>query len=259
MGTKLTIKRENYINDISTWLKYAEPEGGMSQWVEGRSAMEFARYMTSSKGCLPTELSKYLKSIGIKDGDYICYPEEVTPFTGYNLGNGSGRHHDGLLVSKEIVIGIEAKVSEPFDNSISYKMKNAKKNSDNGKNMHTRLFNSLKILKPSFDDQTLNSVSTLMYQLISGTVGTIIEARNRNIHKSAFIVIEFTGDVKKEDNYEMKIKDNDDAFEEFIKFMGLTSKSDKERFIDVFDGSLRIWIKKMRITVRKNDYSYKVD
>ena len=39
MTTKLTIKKENTINDITTWLKYAEPEGGMSQWVEGRSAM----------------------------------------------------------------------------------------------------------------------------------------------------------------------------------------------------------------------------
>ena len=82
MTTKLTIKKENTINDITTWLKYAEPEGGMSQWVEGRSAMEFARYMTSSNGSLPLELDAYLKSIGIKCGNFVCYPEEVTSFTG---------------------------------------------------------------------------------------------------------------------------------------------------------------------------------
>lgn len=259
MTTKLTIKKENTINDITTWLKYAEPEGGMSQWVEGRSAMEFARYMTSSNGSLPLELDAYLKSIGIKCGNFVCYPEEVTSFTGYNLGSGSGRHHDGLLVCNEIVVGVEAKVSEPFDNSISYKMEHAKKNHDKGENMRIRLYNSLKILKPSFDDQTLESVPSLMYQLISGTVGTIIEARNRNVRKAAFIVIEFVGDVKQEKNYDDKVKENQKAFEDFIKFIGLTEKKDEECFIDVYEDSLRVWIKKLKIKVQKNEYSYKVD
>ena len=253
MTTKLTIKKENTINDITTWLKYAEPEGGMSQWVEGRSAMEFARYMTSSNGSLPLELDAYLKSIGIKCGNFVCYPEEVTSFT------GSGRHHDGLLVCNEIVVGVEAKVSEPFDNSISYKMEHAKKNHDKGENMRIRLYNSLKILKPSFDDQTLESVPSLMYQLISGTVGTIIEARNRNVRKAAFIVIEFVGDVKQEKNYDDKVKENQKAFEDFIKFIGLTEKKDEECFIDVYEDSLRVWIKKLKIKVQKNEYSYKVD
>ena len=168
---KVEIKKVNVIKDLGTWFKFAEPEGGESQWVEGRSAMEFARYMTSSNNNLPNEISHYLKSIGVKDKKFVCYPEEVTSFEKCNLGKGSGRHHDGLLVSDNFLVGIEAKVSEPFDLSISKKIEGAKNNS-NPDNMRIRINNSLKLLSPNFEDNNLESNNHLMYQLISGAVGT---------------------------------------------------------------------------------------
>lgn len=253
---KLDIKKVNTINDISSWLKYAEPEGGESQWVEGRSAMEFASYMTSCHGQMPLEIENYLKCIGVSRKTFICYPEEVTSFAGYDLGNGSGRHHDGLLISDDFVVGIEAKVSEPFDLSIKTKMEKAKKNADNGYNMHTRLFNALKMLNPKFVDESLSSVGALMYQLISGTIGTIIESRNRKKNKAAFLIIEFVGDVKRDEkNYESKIEANQEAYDDFLDFLNLRDKNDKDRYVDV-EGNVRLWIKKLQILIKKDGCKY---
>lgn len=245
---KLEIKKVNIINDISTWLKYAEPEGGEAQWEEGRSAMEFARYMTSSQGHMPKEIENYLKSIGVSEQGFICYPEEVTSFGGYDLGKGSGRHHDGLLVSNDFLIGIEAKVSESFDLSIKTKMDGATKKSSKGENMHKRIFNSLRMLNPNFKDETLTSVGSLMYQLVSGAVGTIIECKNKKKTKAAFLIIEFVGDVKKETNYESKIQTNQKAYDDFLLFLNLKDRDDKDRFIDI-EGNIRLWIKKLKISI----------
>ncbi len=253
---KLEIKKVSTIKDLGTWFKYAEPEGGESQWKEGRSAMEFARYMISSNNNLPREISLYLESIGFKNEDYICYPEEVTSFDNCDLGKGSGRHHDGLLVSESYLVGIEAKVSEPFDYPIYKKIENAKNNSDGGYNMCTRMSKSLKLLKPDFNDDTLNSVKSIMYQLISGSVGTIIESRNRKKSKAVFLIIEFDGDVEKETNYSAKIKNNQTAYDDFLTFLNLKDKDDKNRYIDVDGGTIRLWINKIRITIKKDGYKY---
>ncbi|MBO4664010.1 MAG: hypothetical protein J5663_06315 [Bacteroidaceae bacterium] len=253
---KLEIKKINTIKDLGTWFKYAEPEGGESQWKEGRSAMEFARYMISSNNNLPKEISTYLKNIGFKNEDYICYPEEITSFENSEFGKGPGRHHDGLLVSKNYLVGIEAKVSEPFDCPISKKMGNAKNNSDKGDNMHKRISNFLKFLKPDFGDDTLESVNSLMYQLVSGSVGTIIESRNRNLSNAVFLIIEFDGDVKKEKNYSKNVENNQNAYNDFLEFLKLKDKDDINRYIDVDvdKGKIRMWINKIRITIRKEEY-----
>ena len=251
---KLQIKKEVIINDISMWFKYAEPEGGESQWKEGRSAMEFARYMTASKGKMPVEIQNYLKRIGFsEDDDFTCYPEEVTKYDCNTLGTGSGRHHDGLLVSKNYLIGIEAKVSEPFDEAIQNKIEKSKSNKDKGENMKKRIVNSLKMFKPEFEEQSLDSVGHLMYQLVSGTVGTIIEARNRKINNAAFLVMEFESEHEEKD-YKDDIMRNQEAYNAFLTFIGLLNKEDKERYIQLEE--MRIWFKKIKIKISKETYKY---
>ncbi len=262
---KLDIKKVCVIKDLCTWFQYAEPEGGESQWKEGRSAMEFARYMLSSNGNLPQDISKYLESIGVKDKAFECYPEEITSFDNCNLGRGSGRHHDALLVSDNFIVGIEAKVSEPFDYSIVNKIERAKKNSDSGNNMRTRINNSLKLLNQDFDERNLNLGDNLMYQLVSASVGTIIESINRNKSQAAFLIIEFVGDVKKDTNYEEKLNTNQKAYDEFLTYLNLKDKDDKNRYIDFDDealklinkkGRLRLWINKIRINIDREECKY---
>lgn len=250
----LQIKKTNEINDVCSWFRYAEPEGGQRQWKEGRSAMEFARFMLSGNGKMPKLIQQYLNSIGCKDEVFTCYPEEVTNYDTKKFGSGTGRHHDGLLVSNNYLIGIEAKVSEPFDKEISIKLEDAMKNKDKGENMRKRIFSSLKMIKSDFNDESLGSVKSLMYQLVSGTVGTIIESQNRGKKNACFLIIEFVGDVDKEKDYNIKVENNGKAYEDFLKFLDLSNKSDEERFICKDD--LKIWIKKIRITINKERYSH---
>ena len=255
---KLKIEKTNVINDVSTWFRFAEPEGGIAQWKAGRSAMEFARYMTTANpGQMPEEIRRYLDGIGFNDRQFTCYPEEVTSFHGYNIGTRSGRHHDGLLVSDNdnCLVGIEAKVSESFDKSISKKIEEAKSNSDKGKNMRDRIANSLKLVKRDFDRESLSDekIGSLMYQLVSGTVGTIIEADKRNISRASFLIIEFVGEVEKESNYESKVKNNKEAYDNYLDFLGLSGKGDSERYLNVNlkDKTIQIFFAKIQISITK--------
>lgn len=256
--SNLTIQKENTITGIDTWLKYAEPEGGESQWKEGRSAMEFARYMTASDN-LPKEIHDYLNAIGIKDSNYRCSPEHLTTFPP-SFGRGGGRHHDGLLISKSAIVGIEAKVSEPFDKSVSVWI-----NSGTGKgskeNRNQRILEFLSLLK----DQRLLSVDesakSLMYQLVSASVGTIIEAVNNGKDKAVVLVIEFTGDIDDNGDHDQYIKDitrNEQDYEYFIKYLGISERTDLDRNIKVEYNSKKItvWYKKLTISVHKGGYSY---
>ena len=217
--------------------------------------MEFARYMVTPKGKMPKEIQSYLNKIGFGEEEYKCYPEKVTPFDYNEFGSGSGRHHDGLLVSKQHIVGIEAKVDEPFDEPIQKKIYKAKYNKDQGENMKKRIVNSLKRIKPSFKEKDLDSVGHLMYQLISGSVGTIIEAQNNDIINAAFLIIEFESDDNKEKDFE-KITRNQEAYDAFLKFLNLSDKLDEERYIQFDEGGGKLWIKKIKIRIHKEAYKY---
>ncbi|MCQ2145992.1 MAG: hypothetical protein MJZ16_00580 [Bacteroidales bacterium] len=247
----LKITKENSINDLNSWFRYAEPEGGEKQWKEGRSAMEFARYMTSSNGKLPKQIEAYLKAIGIKDKSCYCIPEHVTEFPQQLLGKGSGRHHDGLLVSDSIIVGIEAKVSESFDKSVRETLKEAMSNKDKGKNMRDRIINSLKMItrKPTPDE---SEVSHLMYQLISATVGTVLEAELRGKDKAVVLIIEFAGDIEdygNTDKYKQEVAANQQAYDDYLEYLGLVGKSDVERYLNV--NEIKVWFKKIRVEVKR--------
>ena len=249
----MIIKKENVIiQDICTWRKYAEPKGGEQHWKDGRSAKEFARYMTQKTNVLPKAIEDYLKSIGVKGCDFICQPEHVTDYDKDKLGIGTGRHHDGLLIAKPIaVIGIEAKVSEPFDKRVKYKLKAAVKlNKDKGENRKKRIMGSIKLITGS---DKVDEVGHLMYQLISMTTGTLIEAQKAGVKKAVVLIIEFVGDVYKEDGYENKVKVNADAYEDYLKFLKINDKNDIDRKIRTED-DIEIWFKKLTISISKKDY-----
>lgn len=257
--SSLKICKENIITGIDTWLKYAEPEGGEAQWKEGRSAMEFARYMTSSDK-LPAEIHDYLKAIGIKDSEYICSPEHITAFPP-SFGKGGGRHHDGLLISNSAIVGIEAKVSEPFDKSVSVWI-NSGRGMDSKGNRNLRILESLSLLRNQRITSVDDSAKSLMYQLISASVGTIIEAANNGKDKAVVLVIEFVGDICDNGNHKKYIKDinkNNRDYEYFIKYLGISECVDSERNIKVeYDSkTITVWYKKLSIEVQKGVYSYR--
>lgn len=252
----LSIEKTNTISNLESWFTFASPEGGKSQWVDGRSAKEFARYMLHDKGKLPKELENYFKEIGFKMSNCKCLPETVTTFPS-EYGSGSGRHHDALLVSDQEVVGIEAKVSESFDLYIDEWLEKGESNADQGENRRKRIKESFKLIAGrTFSDKDLKSeeLKKIRYQLVSATVGTIIEA---SVAKACLLIIEFGGDVTnaKEEDIERNARDYDN----YLEFIGLKDRASKERYITVNhpkDGhEVKIWFNKIHIDITGPTYS----
>lgn len=260
IAMKLKIKKTNFISSIDSWYRFAPPERGDSQWVDGRSAKEFAKYMLSEAGKMPSEIEKYIKSLGWECHDCDCFPEHVTNFL-LEYGTGSGRHHDALFVSKDWVVGVESKVSESFDSRIEDWLEKGKKNKDGGKNRKARIKESLRLITgQAYSDKDIESeaILDLRYQLISATVGTILEAKNHNIRKAALLVVEFQGNVLKEKGYMKNINTNSKDYQSFLDFLQIGEKNDLERKIEVkidIDYTLSIWFKKIPINVLGPKYS----
>lgn len=259
-------KGSRQISDVNEWFEYGEPKGGTTQWKIGRSAFEFARYMTSYGGAVPSAIMEYLKSIGIQARSFKFEPERITPFSkkeiskfcpGWNLERGEGRHHDGFmwpLDGNECVISFEAKVSEPFDRSIKDRIEAAKKNHDQGENTKKRILESIRVIKGGIVQSAdwLEKKEDLMYQLLSATIGTVIEAKKLGATNAVFLVIEFTGNVYKEKNYDAKVDKNRKDFDDYMEFLGLGQEADKGRNINV-DG-INVWFNKLSINIGKAEY-----
>lgn len=263
--SRLIIEKDGRkISDVNEWFEYGEPKGGSSQWKVGRSAYEFARYMTSNGGAVPSAIMQYLNTIGIQACNFECEPERITPFSkkeirkicsGWDLGSGEGRHHDGLMWSgdKRCVVGIEAKVSEPFDRPIKDKLKAAERNHDQGENTRKRILESMRVIKGERVQKPEWLEEDLMYQLLSATIGTVIEAKKFHADKAVFLVIEFTGNVCKEKDYDNNVDKNRNDYNNYMTFLGLEQKDDKERFIDI--EGVTVWFKKLSINIGKAEYS----
>lgn len=237
---KIEIKKTIDIKNINQWFNVAPPEGGEKQWVEGRSAMEMARLALSRR--FPELICQVLKECEIKDDYFLCEPEALTPFE-KGMGNSGPRHHDLLMIGKDTIIGIEAKVSEPFDKKIKDKRFGA---SDN---MCRRLDSCIDYLYKNKPD----NVEDLYYQLFSATVGSIIEAKKHEKKNVVSLFIVFDGDVLKEPQYEDKVKENEKAFKAFCQSFGLDETGGKipniPKAIDV-----NCWIKKIKIHI--DNYSF---
>ena len=120
---KITIeKKGTRITDIPTWFSVAPPKGGKKQWKEGRSAWAMANYVLNSSSNFKEMIEKILNDCQIQMQSFKCEPE-ATAGLGIGFGGGGSRNHDMLMIGKDCVIGIEAKVSESFDDEIGNKSK----------------------------------------------------------------------------------------------------------------------------------------
>lgn len=238
---KISIRKTVEIKDLEQWFHVAPPEGGSNQWKVGRSALEMARFALSEE--FPCVIDNVIAECGLKESVFNCEPEALTSFE-KDMGKGGPRHHDLLMVGNDTLIGIEAKVSEPFDKIIKDKRKEATEN------MNQRLNSCLDYL---YENRPDNS-EELYYQLLSATIGSIIEAQRRNMKNVISLFIVFTGNINAEKDYEKHIKENDDAFKEFCGTFKLDETGGKIPSISRAPG-INCWIKKIKINI--GDYSYK--
>lgn len=200
-------KNGNQINTVNAWYNYAPPMKKNIHWKDGKSAKELAKYIIGGNGYLPQELEVLLIKIGCKsNGELQGEPEAITGLK----SRGQGRTHDLLLVKEnEVVVGIEAKVEESFGESV-YKIIEdlIMRNPENAKGKYERLKDLYKCIYNSEIDNTY-----LKYQLLTATVGTLLEAEKAGTKKAVLAIVTFIFAVGYMSN---SMKKNNDDLDYFI-------------------------------------------
>ena len=203
-------KNNNIITTVEEWYQFAPPKAKGKHWKDGRSAKSLAQFMTDKNQVKKLEDILVELKYGT-NGVISCTPEANTVLP----CKGNGRNHDLLMIGEDFVVGIEAKVSEPFGEEISTELIEA---SDNKKNRIDTLANKLFGCK-------INEVKDgleLRYQLLTGVYGTLREAENNQKSKALFLVVVFTDGLTSED--ENAVNRNNDDFKNFCQQIGLSAE-----------------------------------
>lgn len=224
-------KDNNIITTVEEWYQFAPPKAKGKHWKDGRSAKSLAQFMTDKNQVKKLEDILVELEYNTK-GVISCTPEANTVLP----CKGNGRNHDLLMIGEDFVVGIEAKVSEPFGEEISTELIEA---SDNKKNRIDTLANKLFGCK-------INEVKDgleLRYQLLTGVYGTLLEAENNKKSKALFLVIVFTDGITRED--ENAVNRNNDDFENFCQQIGLSAEGGT-----ICKSNVALTIKKVEISLK---------
>ena len=224
-------KNNNIITTVEEWYQFAPPKAKGKHWKDGRSAKSLAQFMTDKNQVKKLEDILVELEYNTK-GVISCTPEANTVLP----CKGNGRNHDLLMIGEDFVVGIEAKVSEPFGEEISTELIEA---SDNKKGRIDKLANELFGCK-------INEVKDgleLRYQLLTGVYGTLLEAENNQKSKALFLVVVFTDDLTSED--ENAVNRNNDDFKNFCQQIGLSAEGGT-----ICKSNVALTIKKVEISLK---------
>jgi len=191
------------IIDHETWRQSRPPKEGDKQWVDGRSAKELAKYMTKSFPSLPHELEAVLCHFTSQDAELFWDAEHVTPLP----EKGEGRNHDAILFNKDILVTIEAKADEPLGNLVEEELASASVNK----------LQRISTLLTYLFKMGFKGYRKLRYQLITASVGTILEAEAKKLDQALLLVLVFktNGNVEEE-----KLARNSSDIKAFLEAVG---------------------------------------
>lgn len=233
-------KRGIEVKSISQWPRPKKS----NQWKEGRSAWAIANYAMNCTSDFKDMIEDVLSECQIETQVFTCEPE-ATAGLGEGFGRGGSRNHDLLLKgNKNCVIGIESKVSEYFDEEIG-------KVISEGKTRAKRALSLIKYLAPEHENES--KLKEIGYQLFTATRGTICSSEKENIRNAVFLVIVFTGCVKKEPDYDKRIHKNEKDFNSFLHYLN----AQNGMIIREVNGKpINCWIKKKEVEVTKTNGVY---
>ena len=228
------------IDNFNEWKKMGHPKSD-DQWVEGRSSFEMARFAIEHTDAFKKMIEDVLAECKIETQDFVCEPE-ATSGLGKRMKSGGPRNHDLRMIGKDCVIGIEAKVSESFDEKIKDVIRKQTKQDP----QDTRAYLLSQFLAPG------KEVGERGYQLFTASRGIMCDASKLKYSKSILLVIIFTGNVRKEKNYESNCLSNDVDFDEFKKAIETDTNDLIQRKID--GRTISCWIKKIKVQIP--EYSF---
>lgn len=231
---KITFKKnDREIKTLEDWKVLGHPKSD-KQWKDGRSSKEMARFALSET--FKEVIAEILKQCSIAEQDFECEPEATTSLgPGFNPGC---RNHDLLMIGNDCVIGIEAKVSESFDEEISKVLKEQEPKYSNI--TKTRAYKLIQY----FQNNKSIDYNTIGYQLFTSTRGSIYAAKEKK-HCINLVVV-FTGnvDTNNEKNFAENCKKNDKDYKNFQALIGALLDGS---FITK-EGTL-CWLKKIKVNI----------
>ncbi len=192
-------QRGDLIACVEDWLKFAPPKRGLLQWKDFRSAKELARsFLRSGRPNPPVELLALLRGhFGENVQLERAIPERIT-----RLDDLPGEHRNcdlvlhGQVLTDPLIVNIEAKADEPFGELTGEYYDRKAQATRNGEgerqigsssNVPKRIENLASTLFGRLDDR----VRDLRYQLLHGTVATLISAEECGASIAVFLVYEF--------------------------------------------------------------------
>jgi len=181
------------IQTLEDWRRLAPP-AAEEHWQEGRSAMEAARAWLERTGQPPPEVLALFARHGDFDGvEFTLVEPEAT----LRFDDRAGPRHADLSVMAEdrrgpIAVTVEAKADEPFDELVGTSFSNA---------LETLLQNPrsakvdriVELARSLFLPEAGNQhpVTSLRYQLLTATAGTLAHAAAMGANRAVLIVHEF--------------------------------------------------------------------
>lgn len=230
------------IETLEQWAELGHPKSA-KQWKSGRSAKEMARFAIEHTKEFESIIRGVLKECSIVEQDFICEPEAIASL-GKGMKRGGCRNHDLLLIGKDCVIGVEAKVSEHFGETLEKELKEQSKKKD-GSKVDTRAYQLLQHFVAS--DNQYEKAKNIGYQLFTATRGTICSAHKKPCKRAVMLVIVFTGEVLKEPTYEENCRKNDDDYNAFLEVVGADVNGKIIKKIEKKE--IECWIKKVKINI----------
>lgn len=234
-------KKGKAIDSLKAWEELGKPKKN-SHWKEGRSAFLMAELAIERKPEFAKRVSDLLAECGIAEQDFVCEPEAAAGL-GKGMCRGGARKHDLLMRGNDCVIGIEAKVSELFDEEIGKRLIGKHQKSEKG-NRSKRAKLLIDFLTPG---KTQNEVKGIGYQLFTAARGTMCAALKHGMDKCVMLVITFKGNVEKEKNYDANCEKNAKDFDDFLKATGADGNGRIVR--DISGKDISCWIKHIDVTV----------
>jgi len=196
------------IESLEDWFQLAPPEGGRRQWKDGRSAKEAARRWLPG---LPPEVVEALDSHPDLRGfaAQSAEPEVETQLDEFFRNRNHDLIVEGTCNRRKVLLCVEAKADEPFDDAVGTKLDQARPTS----NLPERI---RRISRALFGNETIKEIAYLRYQLLQACAGSLIEAQYRQADSCVLLVHVFRTPLTNDG----RIADNAADLDRFISVLG---------------------------------------
>ncbi len=223
------------IDSVESWNIYGAPKLG-KQWQKKHSAYEMAHYAINHYDKFVKTIQSVLESCGLQQQDFVCEPEASIGL-GKGMKSGGPRVHDLLMVGKDCVICIEAKVSEPFGGNISSVNKKQKE-----KSTATR---AEALWDFCIRNNTSIDESSIGYQLFTATRGTMCSAIKAKKVNCIMLVLSFIAEAE-----EKKAKEKNDG--DYKSFLCAINADPNDMIIRTIENTeIKSWLRMEHVNISK--------